>query len=122
MNGIMMTMKSTIHYKKWDIILVPFPFTDLSNSKKRPSLIISPNEFNKYDDVLIAFVTSHIPEGLRFGDYKITDLNSAGLPKASIIRMKFSTINKSIIIKKIGELSIIDQKEFNAMLLKFFSE
>lgn len=51
-------MKSTTTYKKWDIVLVPFPFTDLTTSKKRPGLVISPEEYNKGSDILISFITT----------------------------------------------------------------
>ena len=64
-------MKSTMIYKKWDIILVPFPFTDLSTSKKRPALIISPDEYNQNLDVVIAFITSQLSLEPRIGDYRI---------------------------------------------------
>ena len=47
-------------YKKWDIILVPFPFTDLKAVRKRPALIISPDEYNEKLDVVIAFITSKL--------------------------------------------------------------
>lgn len=114
-------MKSTIQYNKWDIILVPFPFTDLSTYKRRPSLIISPEDFNKNDDLVIAFITSNITLEKRFGDYRVINWNESGLPKPSLIRMKFSTISKSIIVKKIGVLSPKDASEFSAILNTFFS-
>ncbi|MBK8550453.1 MAG: type II toxin-antitoxin system PemK/MazF family toxin [Ignavibacteria bacterium] len=110
-----------MHYNKWDIILVPFPFTDLSAYKRRPSLIISPEEYNQNDDLVIDFITSHITSEKRTGDYNILNWNESGLPKPGIIRMKFSTISKSIEIKKIGVLSEKDALEFNTMLTKFFS-
>ena len=110
-----------IVYKKWDIILVPFPFTDLTSFKKRPSLIVSPDNFNINEDVVIAFITSNVNTDFRTGDYKITDLKSAGLPKPSIIRMKFASINKSVIIKKLGTLSNSDKTDFQKLILNFFS-
>lgn len=114
-------MKSIIHYKKWDIILVPFPFTDLSAFKKRPSLIISPDSFNISEDIVIAFITSNLPSPIRQNDFKITELPETGLPKPSIIRMKFATINKSIVIKKLGQLSESDRSNFQKLLIEFFS-
>jgi len=50
-----MKMKSITTYNKWDIILVPFPFTDLKAVWKRPALIISPDEYNEKLDVVISF-------------------------------------------------------------------
>ena len=73
-------MKSTTHYKKWDIILVPFPFTDLTASKKRPALIISPNEYNTDLDVIIEFITSKTDLKAKTGDYHVQQWQKANLP------------------------------------------
>jgi mRNA interferase MazF len=113
-------MKSTMHYKKWEIVLVPFPFTDLNTTKKRPALIISPNEYNEKLDVVIAFITSKLDLEYRIGDYKIQEWEKSNLPKPSMLRMKFATIDKSIIRKKLGRLSESDVKEFSKLLMDFF--
>ena len=52
-------MASTTSYRRGDIVLVSFPFTDLSSSKRRPALVISPDAFNKRgQDVVLAAITS----------------------------------------------------------------
>ncbi|MDA3790595.1 MAG: type II toxin-antitoxin system PemK/MazF family toxin [Desulfobacula sp.] len=109
-----------MNYKKWDIVLVPFPFTDLSATKKRPGLIISPDKYNKNLNVIIAFITSKIDTPHQLGDYKTLKWKKAGLPKPSIIRMKFTTIDKSIIIKTLGSLDEADSKSFTQTLIDFF--
>lgn len=108
-------------YKKWEIILVPFPFTDLTTTKKRPALIISPNEYNKHLDVVITFITSKLDLESKIGDYKIKDWEFSNLPKPSMLRMKFATIDKSMIIKKLGKLTDKDIIGFRKLLLSFFS-
>ncbi|MFQ5824915.1 MAG: type II toxin-antitoxin system PemK/MazF family toxin [bacterium] len=110
-----------MNYRKWDIILVPFPFTDLTTTKKRPALIISPDEFNEKLDVVITFITSKLDLEYRIGDYKIRDWEKSNLPKPSMLRMKFATIDKSIIIKKLGRLNENDVKEFSKLLIDFFT-
>jgi len=110
-----------MNYKKSDIILVPFPFTDLTSTKRRPALIISPDEYNTGADVVIAFVTSKMDLKYRTGDYKIEKWGKSNLPKPSMIRMKFATIDKSIIIKKLGKLQNTDSKLFNKLLVEFFT-
>jgi mRNA-degrading endonuclease toxin of MazEF toxin-antitoxin module len=116
----MMKMKSTITYKKWDIVLVPFPFTNLTTNKKRPALIISPDKYNAEEDVVITFITSRMDLKYRIGDYKIEEWELADLPKPSMIRMKFATLDKSIIINKLGKLSENDRDDFSKQLLDFF--
>ncbi|MBS4029336.1 MAG: type II toxin-antitoxin system PemK/MazF family toxin [Ignavibacteriales bacterium] len=113
-------MPSTTHFEKWDIVLVPFPFTDLTTTKQRPALIISPNEYNQFDEVVIAFVTSQLHSPLRVGDYHIKHWQTAGLPKPSLIRMKFATLHNSVIIKRLGNLNEEDKIAFGKLLLDFF--
>jgi len=108
------------NYKKWDIILVDFPFTNMRTTKKRPALIISPDTYNKSRDVIVAFITSNLNTVPRLGDYKIREWKKANLPKPSMIRMKFATISKSVIDKKLGRLNKKDIESFSSWLLNFF--
>lgn len=117
----MTKMKSTTNFKKGDIILVPFPFTDLSTNKKRPALIVSPDNYNAGVDVVIAFITSNISSSYKLGDYKIQEWKRSNFPKPSMLRMKFATIDVTIIHRKLGELGIRDSKEFGKLLIEFFS-
>lgn len=116
----MMRTKSTMSYKTWDIILVPFPFTNLRQVKKRPALILSPPTFNSGRNLVILFITSNIGSPKRTGDHQIKKWKEAGLPKPSLTRMKFATIEKSIIIKKLGTLQSSDQHALQKKLASFF--
>ena len=109
-------------YKKWDIVLLPFPFTDLTITKKRPGLVISPDEYNNGQDVLIVFITSQLKTEKRMGDYLIEKWKESKLPLPSMIRIKIATIDKSIVIKKIGKLVKPDTIKFQKELLKFFRD
>jgi mRNA interferase MazF len=110
-----------MNYNKWDIVLVPFPFTDLSTTKKRPALVVSPDEFNAKYDLVIAFITSQINLENRIGDYRIKEWRKSNLPKPSMIRMKFTTVDQSIIIKKLGRLSTNDSNAFRRLLIDLFN-
>lgn len=107
-------------YKKWELVLVPFPFTDLSSTKRRPALIVSPDKYNAGKDVVIVYVTSQIYSPPRLGDYKLLDWKTSGLPKPSMVRMKFATIDKSIIVKKIGTIEIEDSEKIEENIVNFF--
>lgn len=113
-------MPSTIVYKKWDVVLVSFPFTNFTSDKRRPAVIVSPDSFNSGQDVTIAFVTSQISSPARIGDCYLKHWQEAGLPKESMVRMKFATIDRSIVIKQFGHLENEDQLEIRQNLISFF--
>lgn len=85
---------------KGEIILVNFPFTDLTGSKLRPALVLA----EKRDDILIAFITSHI-EILDEDDILLkTDKNNK-LKKDSKLRLfRLATLKKGLAVGKIGSL------------------
>jgi mRNA interferase MazF len=70
-------MPSTTSYKRADIILVFFPFTDLTSSKRRPALVISPDFFNALNqDVILATITSQSSDdkhAVRLGNEDFAD-------------------------------------------------
>lgn len=95
-------------YNQWDIVLLPFPFTNLKAKKKRPALIISPKIYNSGPDILVMYVTSNLSAPNRDGDYELIEWEQAGLPKPSMTRMKFATIDKNLVVKKIAALRKVD--------------
>ena len=101
-------MPSTTSFNQGDVVLVPFPFTDLSAVKQRPALVLSPDRLNKVrPDVVVAAITSQIPDVIGEDEILLsdTDLRTAGLPKASIIKLgKIFTIHQGLIRKKLGRV------------------
>ena len=99
-----------ITFKQGDVVLIPFPFTDFSTFKQRPAVILSSNKFNtSQQDVIVAAVTSHIPQTVSENDYILNadELQSAGLPKTSLIKLdKIVTIDHRLIHKRLGTLPI----------------
>jgi len=101
-------MKFGTPYSQGDIVLVPFPFTDLSTTKRRPALIVSPTWFHKAsEDAILAAITSQIPN--RLTKYEILleqdDLHKGTLPKRSLVKVtKLFTIQQALIVKRIGQL------------------
>ncbi len=96
------------NYKQGDVILVPFPFTDLTTVKQRPALILSANWFNaSRNDCVVAAITSQIPPDLQPDEYRLSasDLRAGGLPKPSLVRLgKLFTMSKSLFRKHLGTL------------------
>jgi len=103
-----------INYKSGDIILVEVIFAEKNESKKRPALILSSDEYhNKRQDIIIAAITSNTTRIL-FGDTLIKDWERAGLKYSSLVTATIQTIKKNMIDKKIGTLTKKDMQ--NVML------
>jgi mRNA interferase MazF len=84
------------------IMLVPFPFTDLSSSKLRPALIVSADN-PKNDDVIVCFITSQKPRGGQFAPISAT--GETGLKLSSYVRFeKIATLNKRIFAGRLGRV------------------
>ena len=90
-------MPSTISFSQGDVVLVPFPFTDLSATKQRPALVLSPERLNKIrPDLVLAAISSQVPTVLDEDEILLStsELGAAGLPKPSIIKLgKIFTIH-----------------------------
>jgi len=93
-----------------DIVLVPFPFTDQSATKKRPAVIISSNAYNsERPDLIIMAVTSQIKPTAIIGEVIVQDWQGAGLLKPSAIKPVITTIEKPLVIKTMGRLKDNDR-------------
>ena len=102
-------MQNMTTYNFGDILLVPFPFTDQTSSKKRPAVIISSKTYNQQKpDLIIMAITSQIGSSISFGELHIIDFSAAGLIKPSVIKPVISTIEKGLVIRKLGQLQDSD--------------
>jgi mRNA interferase MazF len=94
--------------KRGDVVLLPFPFTDLSATKQRPAVVISSEEFNaRQRDIIVLAITSQIPSTPGPDDYPLSrgDQEAAGLPKPSLVKCgKLLTIDQRLIRKAMGRL------------------
>lgn len=97
-------------YNRYDIVKVPFPFTDRQSNKTRPALVLSDDKmFNSsIGHSVMAMITSakHSDWPL---DTQIENLMAAGLPAPSIIRLKLFTLDHRLILGKLGQLASTDQ-------------
>ena len=88
-----------------DVVLVPFPFTDQTATKKRPAVVVSSNQYNNArPDVILMAITSHMSGYSRIGEVVVAGWQIAGLLKASTIKPIVTTIEKSLVIRKLGQL------------------
>jgi len=107
-------------YKRGDIILVPFPFSNQIATKKRPSVIVSSNLYNNVSsDIVIMAITSRTDKTIGIGECLIMDWQVAGLLKPSAIKPAISTIEQQLVLKKLGSLSSNDLFSMENALKRF---
>ncbi len=115
--------KLTVTCNRFGIVKIPFPFTDRQARKNRPVVIISTAQsFNHLIGHSIMAMITSAQHTLWPLDTPINDLDSAGLPAASIIRLKLFTLVHRLIIDNFGQLSAKDTLAFNKNLTAFFSD
>ena len=104
-------------FNAFDVVVVPFPFTDRSTRKRRPAVVLSDlHAFNELvGQSVLAMITSarHSDWPL---DVQIEDLDSAGLPSASVVRMKLFTLDDRLVIRRAGSLAENDRTAVVAAL------
>lgn len=118
MSGNQLPMKRrTVIFNAFDVVVVPFPFTDRATTKRRPALILSNAQiFNqKVGQSVLAMITSAKNSDWSL-DIEIQDLDSAGLTSPSIVRMKLFTLDEQLIIRKAGKLTPTDQNKVTEAL------
>ena len=83
------------------IVLVRFPFTDLSGDKRRPALVVSGDNVRR-SDLIVCFITSVPRSGP--GMAPIDAAPSTGLKVFSVVRFdRIATLNRSVIAGKLGD-------------------
>ena len=92
-------------YQSSEVVLLPFPFTDLSASKKRPVLILRKPNFQ--GDFLAIQITSQPGYENALALHQ-DDFIFGFLPKKSYVRLdKLVTLNESLVVQRIGQLSAV---------------
>jgi mRNA interferase MazF len=102
---------------KGRIVLIPFPFTDLTSAKLRPALVLIESEY----DCVVAFISSRVPteasstEVLIREDHK--EFAGTGLKRSSVLRLdKVATVSKSLMLGEIGQIGESLRREVNRKL------
>lgn len=111
-------------YDLYEIVKIPFPFSDSKTTKVRPALILSSaKQFNaKVGLSIMTMITSIKPkQELWPTDILIEDLQLTGLPVPSIIRFKLFTLDHRLILGQLGFLSELDRKTVQKTLKEVLS-
>jgi mRNA interferase MazF len=105
-------------YNSYDVVTVPFPFTDKTATKKRPALVLSKQEYQCKTGHLILLMITSANNSSWSSDIQISDLSAVGLKNPSVIRFKMFSLDERLIIKKIGNLSELDRQKVKEILFK----
>jgi mRNA interferase MazF len=104
---------------KGDIVLFPFPFTDLSDSKLRPAVVLVASDY----DIVVAFITSQLKWSIS-NTISLASSNENGLKVDSFLRLdKLATIDRMLVVGKLGrlnqsELFILDKGLIKMLAIK----
>jgi mRNA interferase MazF len=89
-----------------DVIVVPFPFTDQTTIKRRPAVVISSGRYNlEWPDFILMAITSQMRPTPAVGEVAVVQWQAAGLLKPSVIKPLITTIEATLVIRKLGALS-----------------
>ena len=106
--------------RRGDIVLVPFPFTDLKSHKVRPAVLLSPG-ISRRGDVIVAFISSVLPLPPSPTEV-ILEVHqpafpASGLKVASVFKMdKLVTLHRSLVLRRLGHLPPSFQAKLNKAL------
>lgn len=109
--------------RRGDLVLVPFPYSDLRGMKRRPACVVSADRYQRGPDVIVAMVTSQ-PARQRspgLGDVVVADWQAAGLRAPSTIRCgRLLVIEQRLIYSTLGQLSADALSDVDAALAAVF--
>jgi len=110
-------MPPTTIFEFGDVVLVDFPFTSLAGTKRRPAVVVSSDPYNaRRPDVMLIAVTSQMKPSLAFGEVVVSDWKKAGLIKPGVVKPILTTVEKKLILKRLGRLQTVDEKALRQAL------
>ena len=117
-----MTSSIAAKFAPWDVVLVPFPYTERAHAKVRPAVIVSTTALASATGLHYVAMITNAAHRPWVGDVAISDLDGAGLPVASVVRpAKIATIDQQALIRKIGALPKGDRTRVAASIRKFLA-
>ncbi|MGD0697840.1 MAG: MazF family transcriptional regulator [Terriglobia bacterium] len=91
-----------LSYSKNDVVLVSYPYSDLSGLKLRPAVVVS--EAHSSQDIFLVPLTSRLI-GLLSGEFPLVDWQAAGLNVPTAVKRGVYNFHQSLVVKLLGRLS-----------------
>jgi mRNA interferase MazF len=108
-----------VAFDRWDVVVVPFPFTDRPVLRRRPALVVSRPEAlgTTVGQSVLAMITSAAHSRWPL-DVSLPDLAAAGLPAPSVVRMKLFTLDDRLVERRAGTLAAEDAAAVRSALMR----
>jgi mRNA interferase MazF len=102
-----------------DVVLTPFPFTDLRGSAVRPALVVSQGLIGQ--DVILAGISSVVRGAISSADHLVdvahSEFRLTGLRVVSVVRLhKLAAVDASILVRRLGRIGPLIQTEVDRLL------
>ena len=101
------------NFSKLEIVLVRYPFSDLTSSKVRPAVVV--NAAHVSQDLFVVALTSKT-SGLLAGEFVLADWKLSGLNVETAVKRGIFTIKQSLVKKRVGKLSDADAGQLEKFL------
>jgi mRNA interferase MazF len=103
-------------FEPYDVVAVPFPLADAAAKKRRPALVVSTRYYNDIHDQLVLAMITAVGGAAWATDTPIRDWRQAGLPTPCKVRARLFTLDKSLILKRLGALATYDRRRVGVIL------
>ena len=104
-------------FQRGDVLLVPFPFSDLSTTKTRPAVVVSSAHYHAQEpDLILAALTSRVASAAGTMDYVLKDSRAAGLRFPSALKPVLFTLDPARVLFHVGALTRSDLTQVDQRL------
>ena len=93
----------------FEVLVVPFPFSDSVETKRRKAFVLSSLAFQRGSKTLVMAMITSAHASSWPGDVPLSDLEPAGLRQSCVARLKIFTLDEALILECVGTLSMKDQ-------------
>jgi mRNA interferase MazF len=101
------------NYSRNEIVLIQFPFSDLTNAKIRPAVVINAHHISR--DIFVVALTSRTTSLLQ-GEFVLTHWAAAGLNAETAVKRAVFTVHERLVLKSIGYISEEDSSKLDQSL------
>jgi mRNA interferase MazF len=104
-------------WDRGDVVLIPFPYSDLNTVKTRPAVIVGNPDYQVVrHELLLTYLTAQISQSHPYLDHLLVDWHTAGLLKPTLMKPRLATIHETLVRHHVGKLSAGDMIEVDQRL------